>query len=103
MDAVECLQQIELSPLPASVKTRMTNIGNQLLDFQFVRVDTGTLMLARKKRAGPQLRTDDRQLVFAPGFNYVSLDLRNLLGTEVRSSILSLIKSTPQPAEIDDD
>ena len=36
------------------------------------------------------------QLEFAQGFNYVSLDLRNLLSTEVRSSILSLIKSAPQ-------
>ncbi len=36
------------------------------------------------------------QLEFASEFDYVSLDLRNLLSTEVRSSILSLIKSAPQ-------
>ena len=35
------------------------------------------------------------QLEFAQGFNYISLDLRNLLSTEVRSSILSLIKTAP--------
>jgi glycerol-3-phosphate O-acyltransferase len=33
---------------------------------------------------------------FAEGFDYVSLDLRSLLSTEVRSSILSLIKATPR-------
>ena len=40
----------------------------------------------------------DRQdrLVFAEGFDYISLDLRNLLSTEVRSSIQSLISSTPK-------
>ncbi len=43
------------------------------------------------------------QLEFAPGFNYVSLDLRNLLSTEVRSSILSLIKAVPHPDDSDDD
>lgn len=42
-------------------------------------------------------RNDSDQLEFAPGFNYISLDLRNLLSTEVRSSILALIKSAPQP------
>ena len=37
----------------------------------------------------------DGGLGFAEGFDYVSLDLRNLLSTEVRSSILALIKATP--------
>jgi glycerol-3-phosphate O-acyltransferase len=40
------------------------------------------------------VKNDQQQLEFEPGFNYVSLDLRNLLSTEVRSSILSLIKAT---------
>ena len=42
------------------------------------------------------VKNDEQRLEFAQGFNYVSLDLRNLLSTEVRSSILSLIKSAPQ-------
>ena len=42
------------------------------------------------------VKNDQQQLEFASGFNYVSLDLRNLLSTEVRSSILSLIKAAPQ-------
>jgi len=42
------------------------------------------------------LRNDEGGLEFAPGFDYVSLDLRNLLSTEVRSSILSLIKTSPE-------
>ena len=41
------------------------------------------------------VRNDQLQLEFKPGFNFASLDLRNLLSTEVRSSILSLIKTTP--------
>ena len=40
-------------------------------------------------------KNDQLQLEFKQGFNYASLDLRNLLSTEVRSSILSLIKNTP--------
>jgi len=39
------------------------------------------------------LRDDKQQLQFAPGFDYISLDLRNLLSTEVRSSILSIVKN----------
>jgi glycerol-3-phosphate O-acyltransferase len=35
-------------------------------------------------------------LEFAAGFDYVSLDLRSLLSTEVRSSILALIKTAPE-------
>ena len=42
------------------------------------------------------VKNDQDQLEFAPGFSYVRLDLRNLLSTEVRSTILSLIKSVPQ-------
>ena len=42
------------------------------------------------------IKNDNDRLEFAQGFNFVSLDLRNLLSTEVRSSILSLIKSAPQ-------
>ncbi|MCP4981575.1 MAG: glycerol-3-phosphate 1-O-acyltransferase PlsB [Gammaproteobacteria bacterium] len=42
------------------------------------------------------VKNDQHQLEFEQGFNYVSLDLRNLLSTEVRSSILSLIKATPR-------
>jgi glycerol-3-phosphate O-acyltransferase len=42
------------------------------------------------------VKNDADQLEFAQDFNYISLDLRNLLSTEVRSSILSLIKSAPQ-------
>jgi len=41
------------------------------------------------------LRNDKQQLEFAPEFDYISLDLRNLLSTEVRSSILSIVKNTP--------
>ncbi|MBT8437339.1 MAG: glycerol-3-phosphate 1-O-acyltransferase PlsB [Gammaproteobacteria bacterium] len=41
------------------------------------------------------VKNDQQQLEFATEFDYVSLDVRNLLSTEVRSSILSLIKSTP--------
>jgi glycerol-3-phosphate O-acyltransferase len=41
------------------------------------------------------LRNDEQQLEFAADFDYVSLDLRNLLSTEVRSSILSIVKTTP--------
>ena len=40
-------------------------------------------------------KNDQQQLEFTPGFNYLSLDLRNLLSTEVRSSILSLVKAAP--------
>ena len=40
-------------------------------------------------------RNDSQQLEFAPGFDYVSLDLRNLLSTEVRSSILAIVKTSP--------
>lgn len=40
-------------------------------------------------------KNEHQQLEFSPGFNYVSLDLRNLLSTEVRSSILSLVKAAP--------
>jgi glycerol-3-phosphate O-acyltransferase len=42
------------------------------------------------------VKNERQQLEFASEFDYVSLDLRNLLGTEVRSSILSLIKAAPQ-------
>jgi len=38
---------------------------------------------------------DEQQLEFASGFDYISLDLRNLLSTEVRGSILSIIKTSP--------
>jgi glycerol-3-phosphate O-acyltransferase len=41
------------------------------------------------------VKNDQLQLELKQGFNYASLDLRNLLSTEVRSSILSLIKTTP--------
>jgi glycerol-3-phosphate O-acyltransferase len=41
------------------------------------------------------LRNSEQQLEFAANFDYVSLDLRNLLSTEVRSSILSIVKTTP--------
>ena len=40
------------------------------------------------------LRNEEQQLEFAPEFDYVSLDLRNLLSTEVRSSILSIVKNS---------
>jgi glycerol-3-phosphate O-acyltransferase len=40
-------------------------------------------------------RNESQQLEFAPGFDYVSLDLRNLLSTEVRSSILAIIRTSP--------
>ncbi len=42
------------------------------------------------------VKNDQEQLEFATEFDYVSLDLRNLLSTEVRSSILSLVKAAPQ-------
>jgi len=42
------------------------------------------------------VKNDRDQLEFATEFDYVSLDVRNLLSTEVRSSILSLIKAAPQ-------
>jgi glycerol-3-phosphate O-acyltransferase len=42
------------------------------------------------------VKNDQQQLEFASEFDYVSLDVRNLLSTEVRSSILSLIKAAPQ-------
>jgi len=41
------------------------------------------------------LRNSEQQLEFAADFDFVSLDLRNLLSTEVRSSILSIVKTTP--------
>jgi glycerol-3-phosphate O-acyltransferase len=41
------------------------------------------------------LRNSEQQLEFAANFDYVRLDLRNLLSTEVRSSILSIVKTTP--------
>ncbi|MCP4765561.1 MAG: glycerol-3-phosphate 1-O-acyltransferase PlsB [Gammaproteobacteria bacterium] len=44
------------------------------------------------------VRNDQQQLQFTPGFDYVSLDLRNLLSTEVRGSILSIIKTIPHKA-----
>ena len=44
---------------------------------------------------GYLVKNDQLQLELKQGFNYANLDLRNLLSTEVRSSILSLIKSTP--------
>ena len=40
------------------------------------------------------VRNEIGQLEFARDFDYVSLDLRNLLSTEVRSSILSLIRTS---------
>jgi glycerol-3-phosphate O-acyltransferase len=40
-------------------------------------------------------RNTSQQLEFSPGFDYVSLDLRNLLSTEVRSSILAIIRTSP--------
>ncbi len=42
------------------------------------------------------VRNELDQLEFSPGFDYVSLDLRNLLSSEVRSSILGLIRTTPE-------
>ncbi|MDH3633807.1 MAG: glycerol-3-phosphate 1-O-acyltransferase PlsB [Gammaproteobacteria bacterium] len=42
------------------------------------------------------VKNNQQQLEFATEFDYVSLDVRNLLSTEVRSSILSLIKTAPQ-------
>ena len=39
---------------------------------------------------------DQDRLVFAEGFDYVSLDLRNLLSSEVRSSIQALIGASPK-------
>jgi glycerol-3-phosphate O-acyltransferase len=44
---------------------------------------------------GYLVKNDQSQLEFRQGFNYTSLDLRNLLSTEVRSSILSLVKANP--------
>jgi len=41
------------------------------------------------------VKNDQLQLEFKQGFNYASLNLRNLLSTEVRSSILSLIRANP--------
>ena len=41
------------------------------------------------------LRNDQQQLEFAADFDFVSLDLRNLLSSEVRSSILSLVGTNP--------
>jgi glycerol-3-phosphate O-acyltransferase len=41
------------------------------------------------------VKNDRLQLEFQQGFHYTSLDLRNLLSTEVRSSILSLIEAVP--------
>ena len=41
------------------------------------------------------VRNAQLQLEFKQGFSYTGLDLRNLLSTEVRSSILSLIKANP--------
>jgi len=41
------------------------------------------------------VRNDQQQLEFTSGFDFVSLDLRNLLSTEVRGSILSIIKTSP--------
>ena len=41
------------------------------------------------------VKNDELQLEFKQGFKYASLDLHNLLSAEVRSSILSLIKSNP--------
>jgi len=41
------------------------------------------------------VKNDQLQLELKQGFNYTNLDLRNLLSTEVRSSILSLIKANP--------
>ena len=38
---------------------------------------------------------NEGKLVFAPDFDFVRLDLRNLLSTEVRSSILSIVNTTP--------
>ena len=41
------------------------------------------------------VENDQLQLEFKQGFNYASLDLRNLLSSEVRTGILSLIKANP--------
>ena len=41
------------------------------------------------------VKNDQSQLEFKPGFSYAGLDLRNLLSTEIRGSIRSLIKATP--------
>ena len=38
---------------------------------------------------------DDKRLVFDPDFDFVNLDVRNLLSTEVRSSILAIIRASP--------
>jgi len=41
------------------------------------------------------VKNDQLQLEFKTGFSYASLDLRNLLSTEIRGSIRSLIKAIP--------
>jgi len=41
------------------------------------------------------VKNDQLQLEFEAGFSYASLDLRNLLSTEIRGSIRSLIKAVP--------
>ncbi len=48
---------------------------------------------------GYLVRNRDQQLEFAEGFDYVSLDLRNLLSTDVRGSILALINTSPHEPE----
>ena len=40
-------------------------------------------------------RNAQEKLVFAPGFDFVRLDLRHLLSTEVRGSILAIAKTSP--------
>jgi glycerol-3-phosphate O-acyltransferase len=47
------------------------------------------------------VKNDQLQLEFKPGFSYASLDLRNLLSTDVRSSILSLIRASMGSDSID--
>jgi glycerol-3-phosphate O-acyltransferase len=47
------------------------------------------------------VKNDQSQLEFKPGFSYASLDLRNLLSTDVRSSILSLIRASMGSDSID--
>ena len=42
-------------------------------------------------------RNAEQKLQFVPDFEHVQLDLRNLLSTEVRSSILSIMKSQQDP------
>jgi lipoprotein NlpI len=41
------------------------------------------------------VKNDQLQLEFKAGFSYASLGLRNLLSTEIRGSIRSLIKVVP--------